>query len=1593
MKESAIISLLWSANAPVLKTYLQDKTCVVITPSPLISQEIIEAVQSTGNRIQSLDHLLSDDQVVELSRKAEEITDSVMESIDADKWELFCQPFQASPEKLSEALLDRTFLTASFREQLLFIEALNEADAKFTLGLVVVNDDYQRIPRTVVQWAKLHRIPSVHVEHALPALNFYTVHKAFYADHIALISDRTKEAYADIGCNAKNARITGFPNADRYATLRENKQSVRHAISDKYGFDPSLPLVVFGTTWYLNLSSAFDTEVYDKTIRMFFKACLALHSMGQRFYPLIKDRPPNASFGQVRVAELAMEAGLDSGDYIYTFQDTQELIAIADVVISVDSALSVEAMMAATPAINLLRTTGLRFGPCFAASDGVVEVESEPEKLAAAIWNILNNNEYRQCLLHDMNAAKTRYNLGWAGSATQQCAGYLVEMSLPVIASKPAQQEKTYVWERYLDVEDIEATGYHGGARSDLVEMFTNNPRFVLDIGCSAGGTGAVFKQKYPEATVWGVETNRAAAEIASTRLDRVLIGKFEDFDLEMEGIPKGSIDGVIVADVLEHMYNPWRVMTTLRPYMSEKAQVVASIPNVRNLKLMEDMSRGYWRYEPLGLLDVTHIRFFTYKEIKRFFNETGYHVINTRYGIDARLADVHQRYLNKCPVDLELGRMVIKSVTEQELNEFCSLQFYMVAEAGAWQSDVDEYYSDVSQDRKAYETWRNGRYFTSVISDQYELRMKQWDRHPKFHLIILANNPDMNLLGETIRSLTNQYYYNLCISVVSEQPAPEGALNSERFEWVHQADNAYLVERANEVLKGSDADWFGMMHPGDAVAPHAFLQFAEASYAHPDWRVIYSDEDKLNQENELESPVFKPDFNLDLLRSQAYIGGLFLISSQLFRDINGFDFSVPGFEEHDFALRAYEANAMFGHLSDVLFHRRTDSGHCSRPLEELLEDGKKVTQSHMERLGLPVQVMEGIYPGSYRIKYQLTSTPLVSILIPFREGLQKLQRCIDSIIAATKYPNYEIIVLENGCKDSVALDYLDGIDQLNNERIRVFSHPEKTSLSHCFNLLSGVANGELLVLMHFDGAIIDGDWLEEMVSQLQRREVGLISPRILRSDGKVRDVGAILGLNGAAVGLLLPGISMDHSGYYGRAHIAQNLSVLSQGSLGIRAEIFQALGGFNHSRYSEYLFEADLCLRAIKSGLINVWTPHANVLCDGALIEGTWEDDSATREKVLIDTFDNFREQWWAELGHDAAYNDNFTLAGEAFIFEDRVPLTWRPLSWKPLPKVLAHHADDAGCGEYRVKAPIRALVNGGRIDGFTINRHVSDAEMSRFSPDLIVLQRQILDHQIPVLKRYKRFSGARLVFESDDLMTNVPEKNPHKQHLPANVEDMIKRAMPICDMVTVTTQPLAEAYRHWHDNIHIIPNYIERAKWGNFKPQRRYGKKPRVGWAGSISHVGDLELLQGVVKALSNEVEWVFMGLCPEALRPYVHEFHTGVPLIEYPAKLASLNLDLAIAPLEMHPFNECKSNLRLLEYGVLGYPVVCTDIVPYQGDLPVVRVKNTDKQWVKAIRELVSDLDACAAFGDRLRDKVNQDWVLEDNLDIWINTWFGQ
>lgn len=237
------------------------------------------------------------------------------------------------------------------------------------------------------------------------------------------------------------------------------------------------------------------------------------------------------------------------------------------------------------------------------------------------------------------------------------------------------------VWQLLTAEPGSDATAYnHGYAPKGLIDMVAAAPKLVLDVGCFVGVTGALIKQRWPTARVVGIEPNPEAARRAASRIDYVAISTLENVDWAAAGVAPNTIDMVVLADVLEHFYNPWQALLSLKPWLTPNAQVMISLPNVRSLWLIERlMCDGAWRYERAGLLDVTHIRFFTLSEARRMLAETGYRVEAMKVNPDQRLKQFYQTPIGAGQTaDLDVGRMTIRGVTREEMAEITALQFYL---------------------------------------------------------------------------------------------------------------------------------------------------------------------------------------------------------------------------------------------------------------------------------------------------------------------------------------------------------------------------------------------------------------------------------------------------------------------------------------------------------------------------------------------------------------------------------------------------------------------------------------------------------------------------------------------------------------------------------------------------------------------------------------------------------------------------------------------------------------------------------------------------------------------------------------------------
>jgi len=518
---------------------------------------------------------------------------------------------------------------------------------------------------------------------------------------------------------------------------------------------------------------------------------------------------------------------------------------------------------------------------------------------------------------------------------------------------------------------------------------------------------------------------------------------------------------------------------------------------------------------------------------------------------------------------------------------------------------------------------------------------------------------------------------------------------------------------------------------------------------------------------------------------------------------------------------------------------------------------------------------------------------------------------------------------------------------------------------------------------------VLDGQWLNELLQHAQRPEVAVVGAKLVDAQGRVVEAGRVLGVSSGA-GPAFAGEDMQARGYLQRLQVVQDWSAVGGDCLMVRKAVYDGVGGLAGQELGHGLAELDLCLRVGRQGYLVVGTPYAVMLKAERVVAEAQPSHEQQLEQQQV-----FCERWLSKVIRDPAYNPSLGLASADFSLEPSLRGSWNPLCARALPSVLGLPLNDTAVGHYRVSEPFSQLEAAGRVVGRIAFESPSVVQLARMDPDVIILQLRHAEDSVRDIERIKRFSNARRIFEMDDYVLSAPKKNTHARNKPADIEQHLRRGIGLCDRLVVTTQALANALSDMHQDIRVVPNMLAPRLWASLPPSRRgTSGKPRVGWGGGTSHSGDLEIIAEVVRELAGEVEWVFFGMCPEGLKPYIHEYHPGVPLHLYPAKLASLNLDLALAPLEFHIFNDCKSNLRLLEYGACGYPTICTDTEAYRGYLPCTRVyTNSTEEWLQAIRSHLADPAASYRMGDDLREAVMRDFVLrDDNLRHWEWGWLA-
>jgi GT2 family glycosyltransferase len=571
-------------------------------------------------------------------------------------------------------------------------------------------------------------------------------------------------------------------------------------------------------------------------------------------------------------------------------------------------------------------------------------------------------------------------------------------------------------------------------------------------------------------------------------------------------------------------------------------------------------------------------------------------------------------------------------------------------------QAVLEEHYLTVHE----YQTWI-ADHDTLSATDRAEIaaHVARMIHPPTISVVMPVYATEPRFLRAAIGSVRGQLYphWELCIA---DDASPgedtwsmlqEEAARDPRIKLVRRQANGHISAASNSALALATGPYVALMDHDDLLSPHALYEIAAELEAHPDAELIYSDEDKIDEDDLRFDPHFKTAWNPELLLGQNMIKHLCVVSRPLIERLGGFREGFEGSQDYDLALRIAEAisPAHIRHVPAILYHwrQRTSAQSFSETeLDRCLDAARRAVSEHLERTGVVGAAVQPLANAPAYLSVRrpvLAPAPLVSIIVPTRDRAELLKRCVAGVLRQTDYAPIELIIVDN---DSVEPETHALFRKLEKDpRVRILPAPGPFNYSAINNQAVAQARGEILLLLNNDVAVIDSGWLSEMVAQAQRPEVGAVGVRLLYDNGRVQHGGVILGVGGAdgqpVAGHLYAGARSAEKSYFNHLRLARNVSAVTAACLAVRKDVFLEAGGFDEENLAVAFNDVDLCLKIGALGYQILWTPRATLYHLESASRG------ADTEPVAADRFRAeiayMRRRWAPVLDNDPFYGPNF--------------------------------------------------------------------------------------------------------------------------------------------------------------------------------------------------------------------------------------------------------------------------------------------------------------------------------------------------------------
>lgn len=550
------------------------------------------------------------------------------------------------------------------------------------------------------------------------------------------------------------------------------------------------------------------------------------------------------------------------------------------------------------------------------------------------------------------------------------------------------------------------------------------------------------------------------------------------------------------------------------------------------------------------------------------------------------------------------------------------------------------------------YQKWLNINYPTSVRLKKMADAVETFSYKPTIGIIMPVFNTPEHFLREAIESVLKQVYpyWELCIADDSSPETwirkvlEEYSAKDSRIKVVFRTENGHISRCSNSALEIATGEFIALLDHDDLLTPDALYEVALLLNKHPQADMIYSDEDKIDESGKLRDPFFKPDWCPDSFLSRNYTCHFGTYRREIVNKIGGFRSGYEGSQDYDLILRFTEKTNNIFHIPKILYHWRIHPESCSsetnaKPYAAIAAE--KALTDALERRNEIGRVTEAAsLIGHYIIRYKISDYKLVSIIIPTRDLGEILDKCLKSIFEKTVYPNYEVVLIDNGSEEQKTLDIIAKWEQQEPKRFRSYRYDIPFNYSKINNYGVEQAKGDYLLFLNNDIEVITPDWIDAMVEQAQRNSIGTVGTLLLYPDNTIQHAGVVLGIGGVA-GHSHKNFPANSPGYFDQILTVNNYSAVTGACLMCRRETFETVGGFEEELTVAFN-DIDLCLKFLERGYKNIYLPHAMLYHHESKSRG-YENTPEKRARFSKEI--GFMQNKWKEIiENDPCYNPHLS-------------------------------------------------------------------------------------------------------------------------------------------------------------------------------------------------------------------------------------------------------------------------------------------------------------------------------------------------------------